>query len=95
MKFFAIINPADLIISYFEVFVRFFCNFFYKLLKECLHVSKKQAGYIDKREILLNLFILNFKKFCREAFFQSLCYEKFEEFVYDTYKRCLLPFLLY
>ena len=32
-----------------------------------------------KGEILLNLFISNFKRFCWEVFFQSLCYEKFEE----------------
>ena len=31
MKFVVIANPADLIISYFKVFVRFFCNFFYKM----------------------------------------------------------------
>ena len=41
-------------------------------------LSNKQAGYIDNREILLSLFILNFKKLCRVVFFQSLCYEKFE-----------------
>ena len=79
MKFVAIVNPADLIISYFEVFVRFFCNFFYNLSKGCLFLSKKQDRDIDKREILLNLFISNFKKFCREVCFQSLCYENFEE----------------
>ena len=49
------------------------------MLKDCSLLSNKQAGDIDKREILLNLFISNFKKFCREVFFQSLCYEKFEE----------------
>ena len=48
--------------------------------KDCSFLSNKQAGDIDKREILLNLFISNFKKFCREVFFQSLCYEKFELF---------------
>ena len=79
MKFVTIVNPADLIISYFEVFVRFFCNFFYNLSKGCLFLSKKQDRDIDKREILLNLFISNFKKFCREVCFQSLCYENFEE----------------
>ena len=79
MKFFVIANPADLI-SYFEVFVCFFCNFFHKMSKDCSLLSNKQAGDIDKREILLNLFISNFKKFCREVFFQSLCYEKFELF---------------
>ena len=47
--------------------------------KDCSLLSNKQAGDIDKREILLNLFISSFKKFCREVFFQSLCYEKFEE----------------
>ena len=47
--------------------------------KDCLLLSNKQAGYIDKIEILLKSFISNFKKFCREVFFQSLCYEKFEE----------------
>ena len=47
--------------------------------KYCSLLSNKQAGDIDQREILLNLFILYFKKFCREVFFQSLCYEKFEE----------------
>ena len=46
--------------------------------KDCSLLSNKQAGDIDKREILLNLFISNFKKFCR-FFFQSLCFEKFEE----------------
>ena len=49
------------------------------MLKDCSLLSNKQAGYIDKREILLNLFISNFKKLCREVLFQSLCYEKFEE----------------
>ena len=48
--------------------------------KDCSLLSNKQGGDIDKREILLNLFISNFKKFCREVFFQSLCYEKFELF---------------
>ena len=95
MKFIAIVNPADLVISYFEVFVRFFYNFFYKLLKDCLLLSKKQAGYIDKREILLNLFISNFKKICREVFFQSLFYEKFEEFFTILIREYLLLFLLY
>ena len=80
MKFVVIANPTDLIISYFEVFACFFCNFFYKMSKEFSLLSNKQAGDIDKREILLNLFISNFKKFCREVFFQSLCYEKFELF---------------
>ena len=28
MKFIVIANPTDLIISYFEIFVRSFCNFF-------------------------------------------------------------------
>ena len=79
MKFVVIVNPTDLIISDFEVFVSFFYNFFYKMLKDSSLVSNTQAGDIDKREILLNLFILNFKRFCREVFFQSLCYEKFEE----------------
>ena len=79
MKFVVIANPTDLIISYFEVFACFFCNFFYKMSKEFSLLSNKQAGDIDKREILLNLFISNFKKFCREVVFQSLCYEKFEE----------------
>ena len=46
---------------------------------DCSLLSNKQAGDIDNREILLNLFISNFKKFCREVFFQSLCYEKLEE----------------
>ena len=32
-----------------------------------------------KGEILLNLFISNFKRFCWEVFFHSLCYEKSEE----------------
>ena len=81
MKFVVIANPTDLIISDFEVFVSFFYNFFYKMLKDSSLVSNTQAGDIDKREILLNLFILNFKKFCREVFFQSLCYEKFEELI--------------
>ena len=49
------------------------------MLKDCSLLSNKQAGYIDKREILLNLFISNFKKFYWEVFFQSLYYEKFEE----------------
>ena len=79
IKFVAIVNPTDLIISYFEVFVRFFSKYFYKLSKDCLLLSKKQARDIDKREILLIFFISNFKKFCMEVFFQSLCYEKFEE----------------
>ena len=48
-------------------------------MKDYLLLSKKHARDIDKREILLNLFISNFKKVCREVFFQSLCYEKFEE----------------
>ena len=78
MKFVAIANPTDFSISYFEVFVSFFCNFFYKMLKDCSLLSNKQARDIDKREILSNLFISNFKRFCRETLFQSLCYEKFE-----------------
>ena len=48
--------------------------------KDCSLLSNKQAGDIDERQISLNLFISNFKKFCREVFFQSLCYEKFELF---------------
>ena len=79
MKFVVIANPTDLIISYFEVFVCFFSNCFHKMLEDCSLLSNKQAGDIDKREILLNLFISNFKKLCREVLFQSLCYEKFEE----------------
>ena len=79
MKFLVIANPTDLIISYFEVFARFFCSFFYKMSKDCSLLSKKQEGNIDKREILSNLFISNSKKVCWEVFFQSLCYEKFEE----------------
>ena len=47
--------------------------------KEFSLLSNKQAGDIDKREILLNQFISNFKKFCREVFFQSFFYEKFQE----------------
>ena len=47
--------------------------------KDCSLLSNKQAGDIDKREILLNLFISNFKNFCREVFFKSLWYEKFGE----------------
>ena len=39
------------------------------MLKDCSLLSNKQAGDIDKREILLNLLISNFKKFCREVFF--------------------------
>ena len=50
MKFVVITNPTDLIISYSEVFVRFFCIVFYKMLKDC-SLSNKQAGGIDKREI--------------------------------------------
>ena len=49
------------------------------MLKDCSLLFNKQAGDIEKRKILLNLFISNFKKLCREVFFQSLCYEKFEE----------------
>ena len=80
MKFVAIVNPTDLIASYLEVFVRFFFNFFDNFSKDCLVFSKRQARDIDKREILLNFSISNFRKFCREVHFQSLCYEKFEEF---------------
>ena len=69
MKFVVIANPTDLIISDFEVFVSFFYNFFYKMLKDSSLVSNTQAGDIDKREILLNLFILNFKKFCIKVYF--------------------------
>ena len=69
MKFVVIGNPTDLIISYFEVLEHFFCNFSYKMSKDCSLLSNKQAGDIDEREILLNLFIQNFKKCCREAFF--------------------------
>ena len=76
MKFVVIGNPTDLNASYFEVFVRFFAFFFFdKMSKDCSLLSNKQTEDIDKREILLNLFISNFKKFCREVFFQSLCYE--------------------
>ena len=49
------------------------------MLKDCSHLSKKQAGDINKREILLSFFISNFKKICRKVFFQTLCYEKLEE----------------
>ena len=49
------------------------------MLKDCSLLSNKKAEHIDKREILLNMFISNSKKFCREVFFQSLCYEKFKE----------------
>ena len=69
MKFVVIANPTDLTISYFEVLVHTFCNFFNKMSKDCSLLSNKQAGDIDKREILLTLFISNFKKFCREVFF--------------------------
>ena len=78
MKFVVIANSTDLIISYFEVFVRFFVFFFYKMSKDCSLLSNKQASNIDKRDILLNLFISSFKRFCWEVFFQSLCYEKLE-----------------
>ena len=81
MKFVVIANPTDLIISDFEVFVSFFYNFFYKMLKDSSLVSNTQAGDIDKREILLNLFILNFKKICREVFFYL--------FVMKNFKNCL------
>ena len=47
--------------------------------KDCSLLSKTQAGDNDKREILLNLFISNFKTFRREVFLQSLCHEKFKE----------------
>ena len=80
MKSVVIAKSTDLIISCFEVFVRFFCNFFYKMSKDCSLLSNKKAGDIDKRVILLNLFISNFEKFYRDIFFfQSLCYEKFKE----------------
>ena len=69
MKSVVIANLTDLIISYFEVFVRLFCNFFYKMCKDCSLLSNKQAGDINKREILSNLFISNFKKFCWEVVF--------------------------
>ena len=49
------------------------------MLKDCSLLPNKQSGDINKRDILLNLFISNFKKFCRKVSFQSLCYEKFEE----------------
>ena len=51
MKFVVITNPTDLIISYSEVFVRFFVFFFCKMLKDCSLLSNKQGGGIDKREI--------------------------------------------
>ena len=79
MKFVVTTNPTDLIISYSEVFVRFFVFFFCKMLKDCSLLSNKQGGGIDKREIWLNFLISNFKRFCWEVFFQSLCHEKFEE----------------
>ena len=82
MKFVVIANPTDLITSCFEVFVCFFYNFFfYKMLKDSSLVSNTQVGDIDKREILLNLFILNFKKICREVFFYL--------FVMKNFKNCL------
>ena len=49
MKFVVTANPTELIISYFEVFVSFFCKFFYKMSKYCSLLSNKQAGSIDKR----------------------------------------------
>ena len=47
--------------------------------KDCSLLSNKEAGDIDTREILLNLFISIFEWFYMGVFFQSLCYEKFEE----------------
>ena len=41
---------------------------------DCLLLSNKEVGDIDKRKILLNLFISNFKKICRKVFIQSPCY---------------------
>ena len=74
MKFIVIANPTDLIISYFEVFVyAHFVIFFNKMSKDCSLLSNKQGGDIDKRDILLNLFISSFKKNFRDVFFQSLC----------------------
>ena len=54
-----------------------FLQFFYKMSKDCSLLSNKQAGHIDKIEILLNLFISIFNRFFREDLFQTLCYEKF------------------
>ena len=62
--------------------------------KDCSHISNKQAGDIDKRETLLNLFISNFKTFCREVFFQSLCYEIFTILIRDVdYLSCYIRFI--
>ena len=82
MKSVVIAKSTDLIISCFEVFVRFFCNFFYKMSKDCSLLSNKKAGDIDKRVILLNLFISNFEKFYRDIFFFNL-------FAMKNLKKCL------
>ena len=60
MKFVVIANPTDLITVILKFLYAFFCTSFYKMLKDCSLLSNKQAGYIDKREILLNLFTSNF-----------------------------------
>ena len=43
--------------------------FFNKMSKDCSLLSNKQGGDIDKRDILLNFFISNFKKIFRDVFF--------------------------
>ena len=70
MKSVVIAKPTDLIISCFDAF---FVIFFNKMSKDCSLLSNKQGGDIDKRDILLNLFISSFKKNFRDVFFQSLC----------------------
>ena len=51
------------------------------MLKDSSLVSNTQVGDIDKREILLNLFILNFKKICREVFFYIFFMKNFNNFL--------------
>ena len=57
MKFVVIANPTDLNTVILKIYYAFFCYLFYKMSKDCSLLSKKQTRNIDKKEILLNLFI--------------------------------------
>ena len=49
IKFVVIANLTDLIASYFEVFIRFFCNFFYKMSYVYFFLVNKQEILIKER----------------------------------------------
>ena len=49
IKFVVIANLTDLIVSYFEVFIRFFCIFFYKMSYVYFFLVNKQEILIKER----------------------------------------------